>query len=105
MRYKAARFKTKIANCDGFAVKWAGGPTSLRPEDIAIHFERPANVANGNLFEGEVVDTVYLGNLLECRVEVGRYELSIQIDHYEQIAPQQKVFLSFSPDHGLCLTE
>ncbi len=78
---------------------------SLRPEDIAIHFERPSGVANGNLFEGEVVETIYLGNVLECRVKVGGFEVGIQIDHYEQIAPQQKVFLSFSPDHGLCLTE
>jgi iron(III) transport system ATP-binding protein len=78
---------------------------SLRPEDIAIHLERPGGIANGNLFEGEVVETVYLGNVLECRVKVGRLEVGIQIDHYEQIAPQQKVFLSFSPDHGLCLTE
>lgn len=46
-----------------------------------------------------------LSSLLECRVKIGRYEVSIQIDHFEQIAPQQKVFLSFSPDHGLCLTE
>jgi ABC-type Fe3+/spermidine/putrescine transport system ATPase subunit len=76
---------------------------SLRPEDIAIHFEKPAD--SGNLFEGEVSETVYLGSLLECRVKVGRYEVGIQIDHYEQIAPGQKVFLSFSPDHGLCLTE
>jgi iron(III) transport system ATP-binding protein len=78
---------------------------SLRPEDIAIHFERPAGVTNDNLFEGEVVDTIYLGNLLECRIKVGRYEVGIQLDHYEQIAPQQKVFLSFDPDHGLCLTQ
>jgi iron(III) transport system ATP-binding protein len=76
---------------------------SLRPEDIDIHFEKPAD--SGNLFEGEVTETVYLGSLLECRVKVGRYEVGIQIDHYEQIAPGQKVFLSFSPDHGLCLTE
>ena len=76
---------------------------SLRPEDIDIHFEKPAD--NGNLFEGEVTDTVYLGSLLECRAKVGRYDVGIQIDHYEEIAPGQKVFLSFSPDHGLCLTE
>ena len=49
--------------------------------------------------------TRYFSSLLECRVKVGRYEVSIQIDHFEQIAPQQKVFLSFSPDHGPCLAE
>ena len=78
---------------------------SLRPEDIAIYIERPNSIANGNLFKGQVVDTIYLGSLLECRVKVGRYEVGIQIDHYEQLTPHQEVFLSFSPDHGLCLTE
>ena len=76
---------------------------SFRQEDIDIHFEKPAD--SGNLFEGEVTDTVYLGSLLECRVKVGRYEVGVQTDHDRQIAPGQKVFLSFSPDHGLCLTE
>jgi iron(III) transport system ATP-binding protein len=78
---------------------------SVRPEDIFIQFEQPNGVASGNLFEGEVVDTMYLGSLLACRVKVGRHEISIQIDHHEQIAQQRKVWLSFTPDHGLCLTE
>jgi iron(III) transport system ATP-binding protein len=76
---------------------------SLRPEDIDIRFEKPSS--DVNVFEGEVSETVYLGNVLECRVKVGRYDIGIQIDHYEQIAPRQKVFLSFQPEHGLCLTE
>jgi ABC-type Fe3+/spermidine/putrescine transport system ATPase subunit len=85
----------------------AGSPVtlSLRPEDISLHLKHPDGTANGNLFEGEVVDTIYLGNMLECRIKVGRYEVGIQMDHYEQLTPQQKVFLSFRPDHGLCLTE
>jgi ABC-type Fe3+/spermidine/putrescine transport system ATPase subunit len=77
---------------------------SVRPEDFAIHLQRPDGAANGNLFEGEVIDTIYLGNFLDCRVRVSRYEVGIQIDHYVQLAPQQKIFLSFQPDHGLCLT-
>ena len=78
---------------------------SLRPEDLSLHVEQPDTPAAGNLFEGEVIDTVYLGNFLECRVSVGRHEVGIQIDHYEQLVPGQKVFLTFHPDHGLCLTE
>jgi iron(III) transport system ATP-binding protein len=77
---------------------------SLRPEDIAVHLKKPNGNAGENLFEGEVIETVYLGNMLDCRVKVGKHELSVQIDHYEQIAPNQKVYLSFKPDHGLCLT-
>jgi len=78
---------------------------SLRPEDISLHLQMPDHAANGNLLAGEVIDTVYLGNFLECRVRVGHHEISIQMDHYEQLAPKQKVFLTFHPDHGLCLTE
>jgi ABC-type Fe3+/spermidine/putrescine transport system ATPase subunit len=78
---------------------------SLRPEDIAIHLQRPNSLSDGNLLEGEIIDTVYLGNFLDCRVRVGRYEVGVQINHYEQLAPRQRVFLTFHPDHGLCLTE
>jgi ABC-type Fe3+/spermidine/putrescine transport system ATPase subunit len=77
---------------------------SVRPEDLSVHLRKPDTPSNGNLFEGEVIDTVYLGNFLECRVRVGRYEIAIQIGHYEHFVPRQKVFLSFQPDHGLCLT-
>jgi iron(III) transport system ATP-binding protein len=77
----------------------------LRPEDIAMRAREEERASNGNAFEGDVVDTIYLGNLLECRVRVGRYEVNVQIDHYQRFAPQQKVILSFTPDHGLCLTE
>jgi len=77
---------------------------SLRPEDITLHLTAP-EVTTGNLLEGEVIDTVYLGSFLECRVAVGQHEVGTQIDHYEQLSPGQKVFLTFQPDHGLCLME
>jgi iron(III) transport system ATP-binding protein len=77
---------------------------SVRPEDVVVHPRKPDSASCGNLFEGEVIDTIYLGNFLECRARVGRYEISVQIDHYEHLVPRQKVFLSFQPDHGLCLT-
>jgi len=76
---------------------------SLRPEDITLHTTTPNGTGNGNVMEGAVIDTVYLGNFLECRVDVGGHEVNIQIDHFEQLAPGQKVFLSFQPEHGLCL--
>ena len=77
---------------------------NLRPEDVVVHQRKPEGSSHVNLFEGEVIDIVYLGNSLECHVRVGRHEISAQIDHYEQLAPRQKVFLSFHPDHALCLT-
>ena len=78
---------------------------SLRPEDIVLHQQQPDGASDPNLLQGEVIDTIYLGNFLECRVKVGRHEVGVQIDHFEQLSPQEKVFLSFRPEHGLCLTE
>lgn len=78
---------------------------SLRPEDLTLHLECPVGPAHINVLEGEVIDTVYLGNSLDCRVRVGPYEVSVQIDHDEQLSPAQKVYLAFRPEHGLCLTE
>jgi iron(III) transport system ATP-binding protein len=78
---------------------------SVRPEDLSIHLQKPHEVDSGNLFVGEVIDTVYLGNFLECNVRVGTQEIGVQLDHYIQLQPRQKVFLAFAPDRGLCLTE
>jgi ABC-type Fe3+/spermidine/putrescine transport system ATPase subunit len=78
---------------------------SVRPKDLSLHLREPKGADDANLFAGEVVDTVYLGNFLECRVKVGRYEIGVQLDHYEQLVPRQRVFLGFQPEHALCLTE
>jgi len=77
---------------------------SLRPEDIALRLQRD-NICGRNVLEGEVIDTVYLGNFLDCRVKVGRYAVGVQLNHYEQLVSGQKVFLTFAPDHALCLIE
>jgi iron(III) transport system ATP-binding protein len=77
---------------------------SVRPEDISVHLREQAGPSPANSFEGEVIDVVYLGNFLECRVKVGHYEINVQLDHYEQLAPGHKLLLSFQPRHGLCLT-
>jgi ABC-type Fe3+/spermidine/putrescine transport system ATPase subunit len=87
---------------DGFA---PGCPAVLcvRPEDIRLHTARPDDAAGHNIIEAEVIDTVYLGTFLECHVRVGPYEMCVQTDHLKPLAPGEKVFLTFQPDHGLCL--
>ncbi len=76
---------------------------NLRPEDLILHNEAPPEAPN--LIEGEIIDTVYQGNFLDCQVRVGSHEVGVQMDHYEQLDAGQKVYLSFEPSHGLCLTE
>ena len=78
---------------------------SLRPEDITLHLTKPEGTGHGNVVEGNVIDTIYLGSFLEGRVRVGQHEIGIQIDHYENLTPGQSVYLSFQPEHGLCLTD
>jgi iron(III) transport system ATP-binding protein len=99
-------------NCPPLRLRAAGGEgaragqrliLSLRPEDISLYPRLPNGGGDGNVFEGEVIDTVYLGSFLECRVRVGRYEVSVQVDHYEQLDAGQTVYLAFHPEHGLCL--
>lgn len=77
----------------------------LRPEDIDLQLTKPQNGNAENVMIGQVIDTVYLGSFLECRVQVGIHEVGIQIDHFEQLDPGQTVYLSFKPEHGLTLTE
>jgi ABC-type Fe3+/spermidine/putrescine transport system ATPase subunit len=98
-----APMRLKAVGADGAAP----GQTlhiSLRPEDVMLHTVRPAqDDTSGNLLQGEVIDTVYLGNFLECRVRVGSHEIAVQMDHFESLAPGQQVYLTFKPEHGLCL--
>lgn len=78
---------------------------SLRPEDISLHRRRPDDPFRANVIQGVVIDTVYLGCFLQCRVQVGQRELNVQVDSHERVVPDERVFLAFRPDHGLCLIE
>lgn len=80
---------------------------SLRPEDIQFYLEKPTSEdgTSDNVFSGEIIDTVYLGSFLECRVRVGIHEVGIQLDHFVQLESGQLVYLTFQPEHGLCLTD
>jgi iron(III) transport system ATP-binding protein len=97
-----APLQVKAAGGDG-AIVGQRLILSVRPEDLSLHSHKPNDTSGGNVFEGEIIDTVYLGNALECRVRVGNHEVGVQMDHYEDLVPRQRVFLSFVPDHGLCL--
>ena len=78
---------------------------SVRPEDISLHREAPSANGHANVIEGRVIDTVYLGCFVQCRVGVGDREFNVQVDNDQRVTPNEKVFLSFRPEHGLCLLE
>ena len=76
---------------------------SVRPEDIKLSTKKFTGNLEANCIEGSVIETVYLGNFLECRVKIGSHEMIVQIDHFEQLDPGQTVHVSFLPQHGLTL--
>ena len=76
---------------------------SVRPEDIKLSTKKSTGNVEANCIEGIVLDTVYLGNFLECRVKIGSHEMIVQIDHFEQLDKGQTVYVSFLPQHGLTL--
>jgi iron(III) transport system ATP-binding protein len=76
---------------------------SVRPEDLQLHTRRE-QANGGNILEATVIETVYLGSLLQCKVRAGRHELSVQLDHDEALRPAQPVYLSVAPQHAGCVT-
>ena len=75
----------------------------VRPEDLKLNKQPLTGSFETNCIEGSVLETVYLGNFLECRVKIGSNEMIVQIDHFEQLDVGQTVYISFQPQHGLIL--
>ncbi|MGQ0752868.1 MAG: ABC transporter ATP-binding protein [Betaproteobacteria bacterium] len=78
---------------------------SLRPEDISLHRRRPDHGPRINVIEGRMLDTVYLGSYLQCRVRIGQREIHVQIPSHEHVGTNDQVFLAFGSDHVLCLND
>ena len=47
--------------------------------------------------EGEITDTNYLGNYLNCQVRIGSYVIGVQLDQFERFSPGKRVYLTFAP--------
>ena len=77
----------------------------IRPEDMELSAKKFSGELAKNSITGKVIETVYLGNFLECRVKIGNYEMIIQLDHFEQLKKGQSVNVSFKAAHGLLLSD
>jgi ABC-type molybdate transport system ATPase subunit len=78
---------------------------NIRPEDLTLHLNQPDANGTKNVLPGAVIDTVYLGNFLDCRVDVRGHEIGIQIDHFEQLSEGQPVYLTVEPEHVQALAD
>ncbi len=77
--------------------------------DAAILSVRPENVRalrqNGAepCLEGEVIEAIFLGNYVDCRVQWGGFEWKVLAHPRMRLRKGEKVYLSLDPEHTLAV--
>ena len=72
---------------------------AIRPEHIEIDEAGPGSAGPGsNVFQGRVLRGAYLGDIVDYRIEVGKWVLRAHTGTDRVLQPGQGVWLSFSPD-------
>ena len=72
---------------------------SVRPENVRAFREKPPEP----FLEGEIVQTVFLGNYLDCRVRWGDFEWKLQAHPREHLREGERVFMRLDADHTLAI--
>ena len=72
---------------------------SVRPENVDASREPK----DGPRIEGEVIQSVFLGNCLDCRVKWGEFEWKVLAHSRERLRVGEKVYVRLDPDHTLAV--
>jgi iron(III) transport system ATP-binding protein len=72
---------------------------SVRPENVYAVKEKSADCC----IEGEVLQAVFLGNYVDCRVMWGEFEWKVQAHPRQHLRKGDKVYLRLDPDHSLAV--
>jgi iron(III) transport system ATP-binding protein len=72
---------------------------SVRPENVQALREEPGEPR----LEGRVLQTIFLGNCLDCRVRWGEFEWKILAHPRHRLQPGDRVFLRLDPEHSLAV--
>jgi iron(III) transport system ATP-binding protein len=73
---------------------------SVRPENVRVREEASAAVAG---LAGEVLQTIFLGNCIDCRVRWGEFEWKVLAHPRARLRPGAKVHLHLDADHTLAV--
>jgi iron(III) transport system ATP-binding protein len=73
---------------------------SVRPENVQARHEQDGRAVS---LEGEVVQTVFLGNCIDCRVRWGAFEWKVLAHPRTPLRAGEKVYLRLDPDHTLAV--
>ncbi len=72
---------------------------SVRPENV----EASRNDPGAPRLEGEVIDAIFLGNCVDCRVRWGEFEWKVLAHPRDRLRPGERVFLHLDPNHSLAV--
>jgi iron(III) transport system ATP-binding protein len=72
---------------------------SVRPENVQTRREN----GDGRCLEGEVRQTIFLGNCVDCRVRWGDFEWKVLAHPRADLREGQKVWLQVDPEHTLAV--
>jgi iron(III) transport system ATP-binding protein len=72
---------------------------SVRPENVHAIRENDG----GDCLEGEVIEAVFLGSYVDCRVRWGDFEWKVIAHPRDRLRTGEKVFLKLDPDHSLAV--
>ncbi|HET6491528.1 MAG TPA: ABC transporter ATP-binding protein [Burkholderiales bacterium] len=77
----------------------ASAVLSVRPENVAVCREN----GGGPRIEGEVLQTIFLGNCLDCRVRWGDFEWKVLAHPRVVLRPGERVYLRPDPKQSLAV--
>ena len=83
---------------DGVA-EGAPAVLSVRPEKVAVAREARPEAP----IEAELIDAIFLGNCLECRVRWNGFEWKVLAHPRERFSPGERVYLGLDPEHTLAV--
>jgi iron(III) transport system ATP-binding protein len=93
---RKARFSCKLG--DGMA-EGADAVISVRPENV----EATRMNGGGPSLEGEVIQAIFLGNCIDCRVRWGEFEWKVMAHPRSGLKTGEKVYLRLDPEHTLAV--
>jgi iron(III) transport system ATP-binding protein len=71
---------------------------SVRPENVQARREH-----SESCLEGEVLQAIFLGNYVDCRVRSGDYEWKVLAHPRARLRKGEKVYLRIDPEHSLAV--
>ncbi len=81
----------------------AKASVAVRPENVTATLQKQE--IDGNLLEGEVEKAVFLGDAIDCQVNVGSRMIRAKVAETTEITEGDRVYLHFSPEVCVVLPE